>query len=473
MHQLTINRNDPIPIYLQIYQRFCDAVHSGSVCPGDRVPSSRSLASELSVARGTVEEAYALLTAEGYMVRDGQRGSIISKQLINLPNHQLKQSELQKEPRMQADVTVGNIVPFQLGHPALDVFPRKLWSRITSSEARKFCDIDLKYPAPTGYYPLKENIARYLALSRGVHTSPHNIVVTYGYQGALDLVIQLILRAGDKVWLEEPGYFGTQEAILRSCARAIPVRVDKHGLSVEEGIVKAGNARLAIVSPSHHSPTNVTMSLPRRIALLAWAAKRRAWIIEDDYDGEFHYTGKLLPALKSLDTQDRVLYVGSFSKTLFPSLRLGYLVVPDDLIEKARSIVNYRDRGVATFQQKVVAQFMEDGHFFRHLKRMRTTYERRRTILTNSLNEVFSDQLNIPHHEGGMNLLAYLPEHIKDRQLVALAAKSNIAINALSATFLQETEQNALIFGFTNVQEKNCDKLCQQLGKALKPIFKK
>jgi len=471
--KLKIDRQTDVPIYRQLYERFRDAVHSGSLQSGDRIPSSRSLASELGVARGTIEEAYALLSAEGYLMRNGKRGSIISTHLPKLSKIRKARTSTKVEKTKSQFVRAISLSPFQLGVPALDLFPRKLWSRITSSQSRKFAASEMMYPDPLGYWPLREAIAQYLALSRGIQCLPDNVIVTDGYQGALDLVSNLILRPDDSVWLEDPGYFGAQQLIANSSAQVVPVPTDASGLCVQDGINLAPNAKLAIVTPSHHSPTCVTMPLSRRMELLSWANEQGSWIIEDDYDGEFHYSGKLLPTLKSLDTQNNVLYAGSFSKTLFPSLRLGYLVVPDKMLNEIEHSMLVRNSGVATLQQAVTAQFMTEGHFARHLKRMRTIYARRRIALTEALRRVFPDFLNISLQGGGMNVIAALPDNVRDVELVERVAKKGIQLQALSANSLKAQPHNALIFGFTNVPEKEAFKLCNQLKEAMGSMLPK
>ncbi len=455
--KLKIDRQTGVPIYRQIYERFRDAVHSGSLQAGDQIPSSRSLASELGVARGTVEEAYSLLSAEGYLMRNGKRGSKISTHLPALPTLRKSRASENIAEANDQQLSPASLSPFQLGVPALDLFPRKIWSRITTSQSRRFSAAEMTYPDPLGFWPLREAIAQYLALSRGIQCSPNNVVVTDGYQGALDLISNLILRSGDKVWLEDPGYYRAQQLIGNSSAHVVPVPTDASGLCVQVGISRAPDAKLAIVTPSHS----------RRMELLAWANDQGSWILEDDYDGEFHYSGKLLPALKSLDTQNNILYSGSFSKTLFPSLRLGYLVVTDKILHEVEHAMDLRNSGVATLQQAVTAQFMSEGHFTRHLKRMRTIYAQRRNALAEALRNVFPDLLNISLQGGGMNIIAALPETIRDVELVERAAQKGIQLQALSANSLMSQGQNALIFGFTNVPENEAYRLCIQLKEAI------
>lgn len=410
-------------------------------------------------------------------MRQGQRGSVVSTHLTDLPRLKTKSeaTEIRRPKTRLAPYGVRGfgVSPFQLGIPALDAFPRTLWSRLTSSEARKFGDAELMYPDPRGLEQLRESITQYLALARGIHCTSDQVIVTSGYQGGLDLIRQLILQPADRVWLEDPGYFRAQQAILRSSAQAVPVGIDDEGLCVSEGVRLAPDARLAIVTPSHHSPTCVTLSLPRRMALLSWANAHRSWIVEDDYDGEFHYSGNLLPALKSLDTDGRVIYAGSFSKTLFPSLRLGYLVLPVSLVGKAEQAVQFRDGGIATLQQAVTARFMTEGHFTRHLKRMRTLYVRRRVVLAETLRDAFPGQFDVSLQAGGMNVIAALPKNLRDTVLADRAKESGFELQALSANALVDRGHNALIFGFTNVREEDAARLCRQLVKAIGTSFKR
>ena len=235
-----------------------------------------------------------------------------------------------------------------MGLPAIDAFPHKVWSRVVARQARRPLDAVTAHGDPRGLAPLRRAIARYLALSRGVLCSPEQVQVTHGYQGAIDLVARSVLRPGDSVWFEDPGYIFAREALRAAGARMEAIEVDGDGMRVADGIERAPQARLAVTTPAHQSPLCVALSLPRRIALLEWAKARDAWIVEDDYDGEFHYGGRPLPALKSLDRGDRVIYAGSFSKTLHPGLRLGYLVSPEPLLGKLADAARLRDAGAAT-----------------------------------------------------------------------------------------------------------------------------
>src|SRR5262245_9468747 len=323
------------PLFRQIYQRIREAILDGTLPPGASLPSTRSLAGQLSTARGTIELAYALLAGEGYVVGRAAAGTIVNPELSQLLTSAAGQTLRGKlANRGDEFARVCPARPFQMGLPALDAFPRKLWARLVARRARGLTSIAMVTQDPAGYAPLRRAIAGYLAIARGISCSTRQIFITAGYQGALGLITRTLLAPGDAVWFENPGYFRARDALAAAGAAIVPVPVDRDGLDVRFAIRRSPKARLAVVTPSHQCPLGVTLSLPRRLELLAWAAKTGAWIIEDDYDSEFRYTGHPLNALKSLDEADRVFYAGSFSKVLSPGLRLGYLVVPSSELNR-------------------------------------------------------------------------------------------------------------------------------------------
>jgi GntR family transcriptional regulator/MocR family aminotransferase len=314
---------------------------------------------------------------------------------------------------------------------------------------------------------LREAIAAYLGISRGVSCTPEQVFVTSGYQGALSLIARTLIEPGDRVWFEDPGYHLASRALIAAGARLVPVAVDEDGLCVDEPIARAAKARFAVVTPSHQSPLGVALSLPRRLALLTWAATNSAWVIEDDYDGEFHYTGRPLPALKSLDHADVVLYAGSFSKVLFPALRLGYLVVPRRLIERFADAAPLFSAGCGALKQAVVARFMAEGHFGRHLKRMRGLYAARRSALVEALAVAFGNRLEIGLQSGGMHLLARPAGEASDTELARLAERHGLAPSPLSAHALTADSGQGLLLSFTNIPEGQADSSAQALLRAI------
>src|SRR5215469_8146332 len=441
---IALIRDDDIPLYRQIYENIRTAIRTGQLRPGDRLPSTRGLAERFGTARGTIDAAYAILTGEGYLIGRGPAGTVVSAELDSrtIAGAASKPRLRSPCPRPAADAPR----PFQMGLPALDAFPRKVWSRLVARHARGFAAADMAYPDPAGYGPLREAIAGYLATSRGVRCTAGQILITNGYQDALNLVASVLLRPGDKVWLEDPGYPPAAEALKAAGAALVPIRVDAEGLRVSEGLARARRARFAVVTPSHQSPLGVALSLPRRLALLSWASSAGAWIIEDDYDSEFRYVGRPLPALKSLDRYERVLYAGSFSKVLYPGLRLGYLVIPESLIDAFTRSIRLRYLGHATLEQRVVAEFMAAGHFARHLKRMRALYGARRRALADNLSQVLGDRITVEPRPGGMHLIARLARGLRDVELARLAQAHGFAVYALSRHAITHDCGQGLLF---------------------------
>ena len=458
---IALDPSETEPLYLQIASRLREAAASGTLPAGSRLPSSRNLATQLSVARGTVDAAYALLAGEGAIETRGSAGTIISSQIKAPVTAPGQRSLALRDERVEAAP-----LPFRLGLPALDAFPRKLWSGLAVRAARGVGPEELAYPDPAGFFRLRQAIAAYLGVSRGIVCAPRQVLITGGFQGALSLVRQVLLRAGDTVWVEDPGHQQTRQALEAGGARLVPVRVDREGMRVAAGTVAAPRAKLAVVTPTHQSPLGVALSLPRRLALLAWAAEAGAWVLEDDYDSEYRYTGRPLPALKSLDRGERVLFAGSFSKVLFPGLRLGYLIVPDELAAAFQRASRLLTNGQSLLEQQVVAHFMELGHFARHLRRMRALYAVRRAALGTALTGAFGDRAKVELEAGGMHLLLRFPPEIADDTLARLARAAGLAPTALSSLTMAHGAGSGLLLGFTNVPDTEADTLARRLHAA-------
>ena len=437
------------PLYLQLYHRYREAITQGRLQPGERVPSVRNLASELNIARGTVEMAYQLLVSEGYFITRGAAGTVVSPHLSRLP-----EATPIPEPSRTATSrllpSTDAVLPFQPGVPAFDAFPRKAWARLSGQTLRHLEMAMMNYPDPAGYAPLRQAIATYLGISRGITCSPEQVFITTGYQGAMELICRTLLQAGDSGWYEEPGYLFGRQYLQRAGMKLVPVAVDEEGLNVAAGQQQAADARFAVVTPSHQSPTGVALSLPRRLALLEWANRQKSWIIEDDYDSEFRYHGRPLPALKSLDSEQRVLYVGTFSKVLLPGLRLAYLVVPPSQVSTFQESAHYLPGPGSVFPQAMVATFMQQGQFARHLRKMRLLYATRRRWLEDALTELPHSLLHIQPQAGGIHVLARLPSGVNDKELEEKAHAAGMAFKAFSDWFIHPAEQRGLVMGFTN-----------------------
>ena len=453
LKELKPRRNQAVPIYLQLYRRYREAIAAGKLSAGDRVPSVRSLASELNLARGTVELAYQMLTSEGYLLARGPAGTVVSPQLGSLGEPLLHAPARKSSSKAQSRPRVATAEPgaLQLGLPALDAFPRKTWARLAGRSLRTLDIAAMTAPDPCGYEPLRRAIATYLGISRGIACTHEQVFITAGYRGAQELVCRTLLKTGDAGWFEDPGYVFARQFLEHMGMRLIPVPVDGEGLNVSIGLQRADDARFAVVTPTHQSPLGVALSLPRRLQLLEWANRRQTWIVEDDYDSEFRYHGRPLPALKSLDRSGRVLYAGTFSKVLFPGLRLAYLVVPEQQLDRFRETANQLPGPGSILPQATVSDFMEQGHFARHLRKMRSLYAARRGYLTDALAQVFGSQFHVPLQAGGIHVVAFLNTRQSDKALVAAANAHGFAVEALSNSRMQRTSRGGLLMGFTNL----------------------
>ncbi|AKM44620.1 DNA-binding protein [Burkholderia contaminans] len=492
--QLTIeiDRQHQLPLYLQICERFRAAIAAGHLRPGDRVPALRGLATQLNTARGTVEQAYTILVDEGYLQMRGAAGTFVSPSLpVSLTraspprtgaptNRPGEQAGLQRAaapaassipaadslpPRRPQPIAValsGEPSPLQPGLPALDAFPRKVWHRLVSLRARSGERALLGYPNPAGYRPLREHIATYLTLSRGVTCVPDQVFVTGGYRATLELVLRSLARANDRVWFEDPGYLLARGFLSETGVQLVPVPVDDEGIDVARGMELDPQARFALVTPSHQSPLGHTLSLSRRIALLDWAATTSGWIVEDDYDSEFRYLGRPLPALKSLDRRDHVIYCSTFSKAMYPGLRLAYAVVPERAVERVERVACSMNAGSPPLLQAALADFIEQGHFARHLKRMRALYVERRMLIVHALRQAFGERLIVELPVGGIQFAVQFTDGpdgpVDDVAVAARARDAGLAVVPLSIWYMNShTRQTprGLVIGFANIVDAN------------------
>jgi GntR family transcriptional regulator/MocR family aminotransferase len=332
--------------------------------------------------------------------------------------------------------------------PALDQFPVDIWSRLVARNTRKLPKERMAYGEPMGYAPLREAIAEYLRVARAVRCGPGQVMIVAGSQQALQLSARVLLDPGDPVWMEEPGYPGARQAFATAGARLVPVPVDGEGMNVESGIRRCRDPRTVYVTPSHQYPTGATMSAGRRAQLLHWAASSGAWIIEDDYDCEYHYGNRQIASLQGMDSDARVIYVGTFSKALFPALRLGYVVVPSDLVPAFASARNAADLFPSTLYQAVLTDFIGEGHFVRHARRMRTLYRERRSALVGALRGQMQGMLEVIDDNGGMHLATLLPTGLCDLAVSRKAAENGVAAMPLSICCSKRPPRGGLILGY-------------------------
>lgn len=448
------NRQDIVAGYKDIYARYRQQITSGVLRPGDRVPAIRVLASELKVARKTVEAAYEILIGEGYLVSQGAKGTRVNPDLaVPAP------SPLTAQPP-QDEATSPFVAPrdsrgaLRLGIPSLDAFPLKKWLLISGKVARSLRPEEMLVPPVLGYQPLRKAIASYLALSRGVNCEAEQIFITNGYRTNLRLILSVLSQPDDKVVFEDPGYFFGVQLLSRIVPNLHYAPVDRQGVDVDHFLQQHRDARFLIITPTHHSPLAVTLSLPRKQQLLDWAQAHNGWIIEDDYDGEFHYTRKVIPAMKSLDVHDRVIYIGTFSKTVMPGTRIGYMVMPKATIERFREAGELLESGLPILPQKIVERFLSEGHFYRHIKKMRALYQQRRSMMLEALTHCFPDLFEFELSDGGMHIVAFLRRGTQDRALADIWQAHQLRVLPLSGWYIQTQKRYGLIIGYTNIRSR-------------------
>jgi GntR family transcriptional regulator / MocR family aminotransferase len=458
------------PIYRQLYFRLLSEIRTGAIKPGERLPPTRELARSLNVSRNTVLLVFDQLTAEGYL--EGRAGSGTFVSLRPPPETRFATQPSRINPAVEdaanldrshsfirfagvpeTFVRMRRPQPFRINFPALDAFPIRLWAKQAATMYRRFDAQELSSLLgegdPQGYWPLREQIARHVGHSRGIECTPDNVVIFAGAQQAVDAACRLLLVPDDFVWCEDPGYDGAYAATTAVSAIPFPVPVDSHGIVVAAGIEGCPSARLAFVCPSKQFPLGAVMSMERRWELLKWADHNGAWILEDDYDSEFRYSGSPLPALRALDGGNRVIYVGTFSKTLFPALRLGFAIVPEaltKLIVAARTIVG---RYSPIMEQMLVANFMAADHFAAHIRKMRKIYAARQRCLLDCIRRDLSDYLQPEPTATGMEILATLAPGLDALQLARAAANEGLEILPISLFAHKNKVDGRISLGFS------------------------
>lgn len=480
------DRSSPVPLHRQLYEGMRGDILAGRLAAGIRLPSTRALAAELGVSRNTVMGAYVQLLSEGYARGRVGAGTYVADALPDdlLSAGSRDGGRLQKAGSGRGLSRRGEVLAatpaitsrdlgapraFRSGVPAPDGFPSRAWGRISGKVWRNPPRGLLGYGDPAGYEPLRAEISAYLGAARAVRCSWEQVIVVSGSQQALDLVARVLLDPGDAAWIEDPGYMGARGALAGAGARLVPVPVDGDGLDVEAGIEKEARARLACVTPSHQYPLGVTMSLGRRLALLRWASRSGAWVIEDDYDSEYRYTGRPLEALQGLDSSAEgcVIYVGTFSKVLSPALRLGYLVVPPDLVDAFVAARELVDRHSPSLDQATLAEFMAEGHFARHVRRMRVLYAGRQEALIEASERELSGLLDVRPAGAGMHVVGWLPDGADDREVSRRAAASGIEAAALSRHKIEAPVPAGLLLGYAAYEEAEIQAGARRLAEAL------
>lgn len=479
---IAVDRKAAKPLHQQIYDAYRGMIVAGNLGPRQQLPSTRALAAELRISRIPVLTAYSQLLAEGYFEARGGSGTYVCGSLPDQfasigrdadgarPVRSAPRPVSQRAgrlPRYESFPWLRGFGAFSVSQPAIDQFPFRVWSRIVMRHCRTPHTGDLQYGGPFGFEPLREAICVYLRTARAVHCVPRQVMIVTGSQQALEITARALLDEESPVWIEEPGYWLTHHVLAAAGCRPVPVPVDNNGLQVSAGIKLHRKAKAAFIAPSHQYPLGATMSASRRLQILDWAESVGAWVIEDDYDSEYRYGSMPIASLQGLDHNSRVIYIGTFSKTLFPSLRLGYLVIPSDLVNTFAAVRYGMDISPPSFFQGVLTDFMREGHYARHVRRMRQLYSERRAALVTSLGKEFGSSLEILGAEAGMYLAVLLPKGLRDQDVALRAARERLWVQPLSPFYLGESRRQGLVLGFGNTPAEDAPKAVRKLKNIL------
>lgn len=475
---IAIDRNGSKTLHRQIYEAYRRAILDRTLRPGQRVPSTRMLAEDLHISRIPVLNAYSQLLAEGYFQSRVGAGTVVCNSLPDQiaavpperPPAAAKNRLASRSPARRAFVLdYSESVPWQRGwgpfgcsQVALDQFPFHIWNSLIARHCRNTTASSLDYGNPLGLKGLREAVADYVRTARGVRCEADQVMIVSGSQQAVEITTRVLLDPGSSVWMEEPGYRFARNVFKFHGCNVVPVPVDGEGLSVAAGTKQSKRARAAFVTPSHQYPLGVTMSASRRLQLLEWAERSGSWIIEDDYDSEYRYESLPILSLQGMDETARVVYIGTFSKVLFPSLRLGYLVIPPDLVEHFVAARFSIDISPATFHQMVLADFIREGHFSRHIRRMRLLYGQRRASLIESIGSELGLGAEIIGAEAGMHLSLAI-KGIRDREIAALAAQEKLWLAPLSSSYMRTPCRTGFIMGFGSTSVEQIPKAVRRL----------
>jgi GntR family transcriptional regulator/MocR family aminotransferase len=469
---LVVDRESAVPLQQQLVAAFREAILSGRIVAGERILSSRELCTHLGVSRNTIVNALERLHAEGYLVTVRGVGTFVAESAYRRVPIRPRRSRTALAPSrfaasaLDVEALVQNLdvaVPFRPGVPALDRFPAAAFRRC--SDVSALAERDFDYPETLGYPPLRQAIAARLAQSRGIVVDAGDVLITAGAQTALATIVQVLLDSGDRAVIEDPAYPNAVAVLRARNAAMAAVPVDEEGICVERFARRA--ARLAYVTPSHQYPMGWVLSLERRLKLLAWAERCGAWIVEDDYDSEFDYTGRRPPALHALAAGGRVLYVGTFSKTLAPALRIGYVIVPPELRRAILAAHAILGGAPGLFVQAALARFIERGYLGRHIARMRRLYDERRDAAAQALSENCGHNLRVMDARAGLHFVALLREGIDDRAAAHRAAEAGLIVPALSTYAIERTGMQGLVVGFAATPPVRAWRAAQRLARVL------
>ena len=485
----SISADSEVPLYKQLYELLRKAILESRLKPGQKLPGTRELAAELRISRNTVAIAFDQLRIEGYISGRTGSGTFVNeipdktfsiKKGLNNKTSSSSSEKYQREIALHIDKKLlspillqRNIqseegIPFQNGLPALDEFPIHKWNKIFSQTLNSFPSLNLGYGEAAGFKPLRESVTSYLNSYRAVNCTADQVIIVNGSQQGLDLIARVLLNPGDNIWLEDPAYFGIRASMLSAKTINHACPLDEEGLNIAYAIKHYPRPKLIYTTPSHQFPLGLTMSISRRLQLLNYAKKNNSWIIEDDYDSEFRYVGNPLPSLQGMDEDRRVLYLGTFSKVLFPGIRLGYLVLPDAETTKIFiAMKSIMDRQSPILEQAAVAAFIKDGYFTKHIRKMRMLYKSRQEYLINEIKNKLGDKLKVSNSAAGMHLIGWLPAGKNDKIIAEELFKHKIIASPVSDYVLKFKQNPGLILGYTAFNEEQIKKAVNIIQKVL------
>jgi len=470
-----------IPLYRWLYDQLRTAILEGRLHPGARLPATRDVGATYSLSRATVITAFEQLKSEGYV--EGRTGSgtyvskVLPEQLLHagglraearLPHRRIALSAYAKRLQPFWERPAQPVRAFRANQPALDLFPTALWAQVASRRLRRASTKLLAGGETLGYQPLREAVADYLNTSRGVRCTPEQVLIVSGALEGLDRTARLVLDPGKPAWMEEPGY-PSAAAVLRAVgAQVCGVPVDSEGLNLERGIRRRPRPRLVYVTPAHQFPMGVAMSLRRRLALLEWARKAGVLIFEDDYDSEYRYSGRPVPALQGLDRSGVVVFGGSFSAVMFPAMRLGYLVVPPEMMDVFAEAQSVSKHHPPLLGQTVLCDFISEGHFARHIRRMREVYAERLGVLLKAAREKLEGVLEISNVEAGLQTIGWLPSRFDAEAVARAAEQKNVEVRPLRRYAYGRAPRNGIVLGFAAVEPKELRRGVEELSVVLR-----
>ena len=490
-----LDKNSKTPLYQQLQNEIRHGILQGKLKANQKLPSSRNLANSLNISRSTVTLTYEQLECEGYLETRRGSGTYVCSQIpedwlfeSGAETPKEKTAKAQKSPTQNSPVhlsefgrnllTIGKLehsepddqISFRYGNPAGEYFPIKQWQKLLNRHSHKSDEILDYANEPAGYFPLREEIADYLGRSRGVNCRAEQVIIINGSQQALSLICRLLLEPQDWMAMEDPGYLGMRHCVMGQLANIEPIPLTVDGLDVDylsQIDQTQRNLKFVYVTPSHQFPTGVTLSLSKRIALLQWAQKTNTLIIEDDYDSEYRYGEQPIPALQGMDRNNSVIYVGTFSKIIFPSLRMGYLVVPEDWITVMNKAKWLCDRYCPLLEQYVLRDWIAEGYFERHIRRMRKLYNSRRQALINAFKHYFDDRVTVFGANAGIHVMVKIETNLPDEVIIQKSAELGVGVISAREYYLQSPHQGEFIFGYAQLTEAQIDYGIRTLAKVI------